>query len=750
MAGGGATYGGFPRFPGGRAGQGIARVPLAVTGWIEARLDEERGRWFLWLPVLYGAGIALYLGMAVEPPILLCLALFIVACVLRHFLRATALALILSTTLLMLALGLLSGKIRALIVDAPMLTRNIGNAGLTGWIERIELHQKAFRLTLRVETLDSDRQAETPRRVRLRYHSKTPLPVVGSRVKLRASLRPPPEPIIPGGYDFARHSWFQGLGATGFAFGAIEVLEGSPPWDIAFAARVAKLRQAIAARIAAVLTGDVMGLAQALIMGERGSLGEDAVKALTNAGLSHVISISGFHMALTAGSAFWLIRAVLAAFPGLALVFPIKVWAATGALFVATAYLIISGSDVTVVRSYLMIAIMFGAMIVNRPAFSLRNLAVSALLILAVTPESLVDPGFQMSFAATAALVALYEGGLPHLGPPGSWPRIVTFPVALLIADIMTSLVAGLAVDPIAAYHFHRIATYSVLGNLLAMPAISIIVMPMALLTLAAMPFGLEAGPLTLMGWGIEAMIAVARFVSGLPGAVIPVPDFPLTALLLMVGGGLWLLLWRGRWRLWGLLPIAAGLAVAPFAARPDIWIDREGVVIAMRMKDGRLSAPKTRKGEFSLKVWLEGDGDMRTPKEVAKGNGFQCDEQSCLGLLAGRIVSHVTHPGALGDDCRRAGVLITPLPAGENCTGPDVVIDAGALWEKGAHTIRIGPGGIVVQSVAESRGKRPWVIVRHRRELIRPAPDAPIAAGKSRRDMEDLPDIESMRALSQ
>jgi competence protein ComEC len=737
-----ATHDGFP-------GRGLLRWPAAPLAWLEARLDAERGRWFLWLPVIYGAGIGIYLSARDEPPLLLCLALFILAVVLRHILRLTALRLIVSTTLLMLASGLLSGKMRALIVDAPILTRNIGNAGLTGWIERVETHQKAFRLMLRVESIEAPYQGETPRRVRLRYHSKTPLPPVGSHVKLRASLRPPPEPVMPGGFDFARHYWFEGLGATGFAFGKMEVLGGTPAWDIRLGAMVAGLRQGIATRIAGVLTGDTMAMAQALIMGERGSLSDETQKAMTSAGLSHVISISGFHMALTAGSAFWLIRALLAALPGLALAFPIKCWAALAALFVATAYLTISGGDVAAVRSYLMIAIMFGAMIVNRPAFSLRNLAISAMLILAVTPESLVDAGFQMSFAATAALVAIYEDGLPNIGPPESWPRIVASPASLLIGAVITSLAAGLAVDPIGAYHFHRIATYSVLGNILAMPAISILVMPMALVTLVAIPFGLEAVPLTLMGWGIDIMIGVARFVAGLPGAVVPVPDFPLAAVLLMVFGGLWLLLWRRRWRLWGLVPIAAGLAMAPFAPRPDIRIDREGTVIALRLKDGRLSAPKTRKGEFSLKLWLEADGDLRPPRDIAKGNGFQCDEQSCLALIGGRIISHVMHPGALADDCRRAAVLITPLPVGDNCTGPEVVIDAHALWEKGAHTIRFGADRLRIETVAQMRGARPWVIVRHRRELISPAPDAVETARKQDRD-DDFPDLSATGALSQ
>jgi competence protein ComEC len=728
MASVGATRGGSRHLPtlGAVQRSGAGGFLAGMAAWLETRLDEERGRWFLWLPVLYGAGVGAYLGMPAEPPFLLCLALLIVAATCRVFLRLTALRLIASTTFLMLALGLITGKMRAIIVDAPVLAKGAGNAVLTGWIERIEKHQKAHRLTLHLEAMDTGYKGAAPRRVRLRYHSKGELPPAGARIKVRASLRPPPEPVIPGGFDFARHHWFEGLGASGFAYGAIEVLPGAPPWDIRLGAMVSNLRRTIATRIAAVLQGESAALAQALIMGERGSISEATQKALTNSGLAHVVSISGFHMALTAGSAFWLIRALLALFPALALRHPIKIWAAVAALLVASAYLVISGGAVTAVRSYIMVAIVFAAIILNRPAISLRNLAISAFLILAVTPESLADPGFQMSFAATAALIAIYEEHPGRFTAPASWPAPIGMPVTMLIGACVTSLAASLAVDPIGAYHFHRIAAYSILGNIIAMPVISFVVMPMALLTLLAMPFGLEAGPLLAMGWGIESMVAIAGAVAALPGAVITLPGFELFPLMLMVLGGLWLLLWRGRWRLWGLIAIAGGLALAPFAARPDIWIDREGHLMALRLKDGRLSAIKTRKAEFSLKAWLEADGDSRSPREVAKGQGFQCDEHSCLALIAGRIVSHVIHPAALADDCRRAAILITPLSVTVPCPGPEVIIDAQALWEKGAHVIRIADGAIHVESVADSRRVRPWVIVRHRRELIPAVPAAP------------------------
>jgi competence protein ComEC len=665
------------------------------------------------------------------------LAAFMIASTLRQFLRSTTVRLIGTTTLLLLAAGVMTGKLRAMFVDAPVLTRSLGGATLTGRIESVEAYQKAFRVTIRLETQDAHYEGDLPRRVRLRYHAKTPLPPAGTRVKLRASLRPPPEPVMPGGFDFGRYHWFEWIGGTGFVLGKAEPLPGDPPrWDIWLSSQIAGLRQAIAARVAAVLSGETGGLAQALIMGERAGMSDQTRLSLINSGLAHVVSISGFHMALTAGSAFWLIRAFLAAFPALALAFPIKIWAAGAALVVASIYLMISGGGAAAVRSYIMIAIVFLAIMVNRPALSLRNLAMSAFLILAFTPESLLDPGFQMSFAATAALIAIYEAGFNRFGPPRSWPWPLALPAKAIIGDIITSSAASLAVDPIGAYHFHRIAPYGILGNMLAMPAISILVMPMALLALVAMPFGLEAWPLLAMGVGIDTMLAVSGFVSELPGAVMLLPAFELAPLLSMVSGGLWLMLWRGAWRFWGLMPIAVGLALAPFAPRPDIWIDREGQLIAVRLKNEQLSAPKTRKGEFSLKAWLEADGDGRVPRDVAKGTGFQCDEQSCLALVHGRIVSHVFHPAALADDCRRAAVLIASVPVSEPCVGPDLVVDARDLWENGAYLVRVGegrgPGSVLKKTVAETRGIRPWVIRRHRRELLPPVAEEPRSASKT------------------
>jgi competence protein ComEC len=687
---------------------------------LERALDAERGRWFLWLPVFFGWGIATYLGLPLEPPLAPVIGAVTCATVLRLFFRSTAFQLILSSALVMAALGLLTAKLHAMLVDAPVLSQEFRYVEIEGWVESLERQESRTRLTLRLIKAKGVAPDEMPHRVRISVRGDIKPTLLGNAVRLKATLMPPPEPALPGGFDFARFYWFKGIGASGYAMGKIERLADAGPAPLALRLRVwvGGLRQTIIMRVGAVIQGDNGAIAKALIAGAKGEISEKSRQALRDAGLAHVIAISGFHMAVTAGAMFWLIRAILAFFPAIALRFPIKIWAAIGALFMASLYLAISGAALSAVRSYIMVAIVFTAVILNRPAISLRNLAIAALLILVVMPQSLMDAGFQMSFAATAALIAFYEAR-PSIRPFEGWPVFVAIPLMFLIDISMTTLLASLAVDPFAAYHFHRIATYSLIGNLLAMPVVTVIVMPMVLLSFLAMPFGLERIPLLLMEQGIGVMLWAARLTSSLPGASLAVPAFAEGALTLMILGGLWVMIWRGRWRWAGLISIGAGLALAPFGERPDIWIEREGKLIAIRDQDGVIATPNSRKSSFSLERWMEADGDTRPLKAARGSKAFQCDEASCIGLVKGKLISHVYHPSALADDCRRAAVLIANFAMPERCPQAEIVIDSLDLKEYGAHALTITENGIRVRTVADGRGDRPWVLSHQRQDTI-------------------------------
>ena len=527
---------------------------------VARQLEAEQERWFLWLPVLFGGGIALYFALPVEPLILVAPMPAVAA--LALYLAGPRAGLggrlggLVTAALLAVALGVAAAKLRTEAVRAPVFQgqpfqgqpqgRKPDKArplDVYGQVELVEPRAagKGQRLTIRVTALEKHEAGAWPLRVRIVTRAETAGLKPGDVVRVKATLNPPPGPTLPGDYDFARAAWFKGLGAVGYAGAAAAIDPHAPAPTLAqrAGAAIARVRQAIGQRILAALPGETGAIANALITGERGGISEETNQAFRNSGLFHILSISGLHMVIMAGAVFLSIRATLAAIPAVALRYPIKKWAATGAMLGAFGYLLISGAEFATVRSYIMISIMFLAVLLDRPAIALRNVALAALAILVLWPESLLDAGFQMSFAAVVALVATYEAlrmrAVERDGPARrGW---LATGAAFLGGILTTTLIASLAVAPFGIYHFHNTQAFAMLANLLAIPLCNFVVMPAALAVLLAMPFGLEAVPLWVMGLGIDGMVWCAHVVSALPGAVGRVPAIPTSAFALHRGG---------------------------------------------------------------------------------------------------------------------------------------------------------------------------------------------------------------------
>jgi ComEC/Rec2-related protein len=367
-------------------------------------------------------------------------------------------------------------------------------------------------------------------------------PPAGAFVEVKAQLEPPLQPLRPGGYDFARDLYFQRIGASGFVRGAVKIVTppAAPGAWLTLGAYVQGVRDAIDGRIRSVLAGDPGAIASAVITGKRDAISPAVYDAMFVSGIGHVLSISGYHMAVVAGIVFFVVRAILALIPGLADRAPIKKWAALAALIVTAFYLVLSGAEVATQRSFIMIAIVLIGVMLDRPILTLRTVTIAALLVLLFAPEAIVHPSFQMSFAATLALVAGYERGLSwaRAGADSSLgARAALWGVREVASVILASLLAGLATTPYAAYHFHRLAPYGVLANLLAMPIVSVWVMPMGILGVVAIPFGFDAEFWRQMGHGIDWMDAVALWVASLPGAFGRVTAFGTGPLLLGTAG---------------------------------------------------------------------------------------------------------------------------------------------------------------------------------------------------------------------
>lgn len=707
-------------------GQG-SDVALVSQGWkararsrvqafgllISAQLAGERSRFITWVPVLLGLGIAAYFSLPAEPSLAAAVLPALAAGVLWLLSSRAMLARSVATLLLLGGIGFLLAKVRTEWVRAPVLDTPLRSATVTGILERIEPHAKrGHRLTIRVSSISDLEAARTPRRVRVRVMAPVGDIAPGDPLRLKATLSPPAPPPIPGGYDFARAAYYESVGGVGYALKAPERLakaEDDANWALRVRARIEGIRREISARIAAALPGERGAMATALITGERGGISEATTAAYRDSGLIHILSISGLHMAIMAGAVFASVRLLLAMIPALALRYPIKKWAAFAGIIGAVLYLAVSGGAAATVRAAIMMVVFFGAVMLGRPALALRNVALSALVILVLFPESLLDVGFQMSFAAVVALISGYEALGPHLERTRS-SAYAAGRIGQFIAGILLStLIAGFAVMPFSIYHFHATQHYAALANLVAVPVCNLVVMPAALAAFVAMPFGLERLPLVIMGYGLDGMGAVAERVAALPGAVSKVPAISSAGFVMILAGGLWLTLWQRRWRLAGLPLIVAGIAVTPATTRPDILIGREGAIVAVRAPSGELKVHARRPSTFELTRWLDHEGDLRDPAAVRAARGFSCDALGCHGVSAGQVVAISHHPASLAEDCTRADVLIVDGRAPANCRRPRWIYDRADLKRAGSVFLYADRDTLRVRTVAQERGERPW-----------------------------------------
>jgi competence protein ComEC len=530
-----------------------------------------------------------------------------------------------------------------------------------------------------------------------------------------------PRPTHPGAYDPSFHAFFAGVGGYGFV-SARPRPAAVPEPDVRQGVMIAveRWRTSLTERIVERLGPQLGPVAAALVTGQRTAIPEDVLRDFSASGLMHVLSISGLHMALVAGGMFWLFRLGLAAAPALALRLPVKKLAAGLALGVATFYWIASGAEVATTRSYIMIVVVFAAILIDRPAISMRNLVVAAAVLVALEPEAVLSASFQMSFGATAALVAAYERRLfPKLAHPEQPVsiRLLARAGELAVATAIVSLVCEAAILPFVLHHFHRVTWFGLIGNVLAFAIIDFLVMPAALLTLFLAPLGLGGWAIDLLGFGVARMHDVARFVASLPGAVSVVRGFGTGPMLLAALGVAWLCLWRTWLAAFGALPYVAAFLLWSFERPPDLRISATGDVVAARGDRARWVVDAVRPDPFVVRRWLEADADPRLPADPGLTEGRACDEAGCTVRLAvGALLALPRSPAAFAEDCARADLVVARGPAPAACPRPRLVLGRAEIGRSHGLDLRWNGGAPIVRTVAESCGRRPWC----------PDPDSP------------------------
>ncbi|WP_293678960.1 ComEC/Rec2 family competence protein [uncultured Phenylobacterium sp.] len=685
------------------------------------QLEAQADRWTLWTPVALGLGCAAYFGLLREPQAWIGWALLPVMAALLlarrwSVWRATSIALMLSACAVG---GFAVAKLRAEAVKAPVAQAGARPQWVEAWVVDVAAPGQGGQRLLLAPIRVGDWAAEaTPVRSRMTLRPGTPLPAPGEAVRVLAILNPPPPPASPGAYDFARDAYFESIGAVGLALRPPETVsaEATAPWRLRLTMRINAARWALTRRIVETLGPETGGLAAAMTTGHEAFIPREQVDNLRAAGLAHIISISGLHMAIVGGFTFGLARLLIAAWPWLALRIHGKKAAAVVGLAAVLGYLVLSGAPPPAERAAITASVAFAAVLVDRQGISLHALALAAMAVLLLQPEAVTEPGFQMSFAATAALVALAEiwpRPLKEIDVP--WPiRITQAAVTWTAASLAVSFVAGLATGPFAIQHFNRVSTWGLFANLAVAPISSFLMMPGLALGASLTPFGLGKAPLEVAGWSIGLINQVAAWAAAAPLAQVVIPSAPDWVLPVSFLGLLFMCLWRGPLR-WAGLPLALAVLWAPRPAPPDVWVSADGAAVAMREgRDAVLLRPDVKL--FGAELWSRRRGLTPLPSETARDARFECDSWSCVArptapvrLAAAWNVRRPLAPGRLGAMCASAELVILRNSfRPESCAAPTVLTGEDFARGGSAELYRSHRGWRIVWA-QDRRGRRPW-----------------------------------------
>lgn len=700
-----------------------ARPSGAARMLADTLLAAERGRLSLWLPVAMGCGLLAYFSLRTEPGLAWCwlpVAPLLAALILARRAPLAAWCAGLATAA---ALGF-AGVIWLAARLPPPLVLPARAVIAQGTVEQVELLPEGRRVTLSRPRLTPDGPA-LARTIRIRLRSGDPArPAPGDRLEVRALLRGPAAPAYPGAWDFQRAAFFAGQGGAGFAIGPAQVSPGEGN------ATLAALRAMLEQRVAAAIPGSAGAIAAALITGSQGVIPAADLAAMRDAGLAHLLSVSGLHIAIVMGVSFATLRFLIACCRPLALRVPGKAVAALGALAAGGFYLLLTGTQVPMLRSFAMAALVTLGVIAGRRAISLRGLALAAAVVMLVQPAALLGPSFQMSFAAVLALIAAWEaarGWFTRLRGDGAWWRRILVALAGVAA---TSLIAGAATTPFGLAHFGRLQWYGMAANAIAVPLTSILVMPAGMLGVLLMPLGLDAPALWAMGQGVEAILWVARNVAAWPGATQAATPLPAWGLGLFAFGLLWLCLWRARWRLAGIPLIAAGLLSGLTVRPPDLLISGDARLIAAHLEGNLYLQRLNGASNLTRDTWLRLYAITSRPFPTEHATpGLACTAGACrIQPRPDSTSAILLRGGAPATACGQADLLVAAEPTRTRCDA-SITIDRFTVWRDGPHAIWLTPGRPNIVADRSWRGARPWTppLPRPRSAIAPDEPPAPV-----------------------
>jgi len=696
----------------GRAG-GPGALIRAARARLEAWLEQERAQLPLWAPVALGAGICAWFALPAPTQWIgwsigwLGVALAFVALA-----RGGRLTQGLAIGALLLAAGCLLPWAKALLFGAPPLARP---AMVTMDAQVQGFDMLVSRGLVRLDLAPVGRP-DLPAHVRVNALPET-LPnalAPGDRIALHVRLMPPAPVALPGAYDFAQRAYFQGIGASGRALGAVRVVRsgGGGPG----------LRDRIAAHVAARLPGPEGAIAVTLATGERSGISEANAEAMRRSGLAHLLSISGIHVTALIGGVILIVYRLLALSPGLALRWPLILIAACCGAAAGIFYTLLTGAEVPTIRSCVAALLVIAGLALGREAISLRLIATGALFVMIFWPESVVGPSFQMSFAAVTAIVALYE----HPRARALFERREEGQARRLLRGFAGLFVTGLLVEavlaPIALAHFHRAGLLGSVANMVAIPLTSFVIMPAEVAALLLDLVGLGAPAWAVTGAALRLLLAVAHGVAAQPYATMALPASDDAVFALTMLAVLWMMLWRGRARWLGAPVALLGLTLSLIAAPPDLLVTADGRHVAVRTAAG-MALLRERAGDYVRTMLAESAAHEGDFTALADLPGARCSPDLCavdlpvdggppVRLLVTRSRLLVPWP-ALVAACAQADLVIADRALPDGCAPRWARLDRSALMAIGGARIDLARRRIA--GGRDPGDRHPWVIAPER-----------------------------------
>lgn len=586
-------------------------------------LENQYKNLFLWVPFILAFGGALYFSLGTEPnfrfPIII--TILIGAIIYKYknvFVRA----------LFLFLFGFFYAMSFTHIINTPQINNSFGFVNINATVRDVNFTNESTRVLLSVPGNQIDKELSQNKNINIRVSVKDTdnIPNVGDTISGNLHIFHPSQKYVPDGFDFARWAYFNKISGTGF-FNDYKITKSNDN----------NIRTFIHNKSDSVLT-------DALVLGYKNVIPENESTIWKSVGVGHVWSISGFHMTLLGTWLFALFYLIFRSISYITKRIPAKypsiICAWIGLLF----YLCISGISTATLRAFLMTTLIFIAIILGRGVLSLRNAALAFLIIFLINPYSVMNAGFQLSFAAIFGLLWFFDdkkyikynffGKISHY----------------MYLSFMTALIATIFTLPFIIAHFGYIPIYSLIGNIILLPIFSFAIMPLVMLGTILALFG-NHFILNITNDIYNFALSIAQYISNLPHANLSVPDIQNSSLLLIIIGCLFLMFiiktnskkFLVKNINYVLCIICMTFAIINYSTqqKPLFYATDDHELVAFNI-DGKLQFNKSRasKHYFAFDTWYKHNNEDVPPKNKR----YKCDHGFCIYKTKNWNLAYMQH----------------------------------------------------------------------------------------------------------